>query len=75
MVTRQIGRRDSFKVNSAALVRFLSEVRRERPFQKDLENILAELKMQMREGGSEGQAEEGGWDGMGWDGRGMVIIK
>lgn len=40
MVTRQIGKRDSFRVNSAALVLFLSEVRRERPFQNDLENIL-----------------------------------
>lgn len=40
-VTRQMGSSDSLSVNSAALVRFLSDVRSDRAFQNWLENILS----------------------------------
>lgn len=40
MVTRQMGSSDSRSVSSAALVRFLSEVRRDRSLQNGLDNIL-----------------------------------
>lgn len=42
-VTRQMGSSDSFSVSSAAFVRFLSDVRRDRSLQNWLENILALL--------------------------------